>query len=116
MATIESTRSATGNTLAVVFTWSGLANGDDGAPIPFSMYADRSVQVFGDFGVGGTVLIEGSNDGEHWAPLTNLQGTDLQFTTPKIEMASEITLMVRPRVTGGDGTTALTVLLMAKGV
>lgn len=115
MATIKHQRSTTGNTLAVLFTWEGLANGDDGEPIPFSMYADRSVQVTGEFGIGGSLLIEGSNNGQDWEPLTDLQGTDLVFNTGKIEMVTEITQFIRPIVTGGDATTLLNVILLAKG-
>lgn len=116
MSTINSTKGATGNTQAVVFTWADMANGDVGEAIPFSMYADRSAQAFGTFGVGGTATLEGSNDGEHWVALTNLQGQALTFNTEKIEMVSEITAWVRPRVTAGDGTTSITIALMAKGV
>jgi len=39
-------------------TWSGLLNGDDGAPVELPSHADRSVQVTGTFGAAGNVNIE----------------------------------------------------------
>jgi hypothetical protein len=114
MATIQETRIATGNTKSIVVAWNSLANGDSGSPIPFSQYTDKSVQVTGAFGVGGSVRIEGSNDGTNWAVLTDPQGNDLNITAPKIEMVTEATRLVRPFVTAGDGSTNLNVHLLIK--
>jgi len=95
--------------------WADLAQNDDGAKVKMSEYADRSVQVFGTFGAGGTVRIEGSNDGgTTWAVLSDPQGNALDVTTAKIEAVTEIVQMLRPRVTAGDGTTSLTVALIAR--
>lgn len=114
MSTISKTQISTGNTKAVVIAWTPLANGDDGEPIPFSQYTDKSVQVSGIFGAGGSVRIEGSNDGTNWAVLTDPQGNDLNITSAKIEMVTEATRLIRPRVTAGDGTTNLNVHLLIK--
>ena len=65
-------------------------------------------------GSGGTLKIEGSNDGANWSVLTDPQGNDLSFTASKIETVSEITRYIRPNVTAGDGTTALTVSLFGR--
>ena len=112
MATIPNQNSATGNTRGVVVQWGPLANGDDGEAIPFSQYADKSVQVTGTFGAGGSVRFEGSNDGgTNWAPLTDVQGNALDFTSARIKQVTEVTALTRPRVTGGDGSTSLTVSL-----
>lgn len=114
MATIPLSKNPSGNTRTMIVTWPHLANGDDGDPITFSQYADKSAQVIGTFGVGGGVAIEGSNNGKDWAPLSDPQGNDLNFSTAKIEMVTEATLYVRPRVTGGNGSTDLTVILLMK--
>ena len=45
-----------------IITWSTLANGDSGKPFVSAMFADKTAQVTGTFGAGGTVLIEGTND------------------------------------------------------
>ena len=95
--------------------WSPLALGDDGEPVAMPDFADRTVQVAGTFGAGGAVAVEGSLDGLTWATLTDPQGNALSITAAKIEAISEAVLYVRPRVTGGDGTTSLTIHLLAKG-
>lgn len=97
-------------------TWTGLLNGDDGSPAQWCDYADRCVQVSGTFGTGGSVTVQGSNDGTTWATLVDPQGNNLTFTAAKIEQALELPRYVRPIVTAGDGTTSLTVtILMRRG-
>ena len=96
----------------VRFTWV-LAQGDTGGEITWLTYADRSVQVFGTFG-GASVVIEGSNDGTNWAVLTDPQGNDLSISSAKIEQILEVCLFLRPRISGGDGTTSLTAVVVAR--
>ena len=114
MSTISRTRQATDAADVFIVSWAGLANGDDGEPVTFSHYADRSVQVVGTFGSGGTLRWEGSNDGINWAALTDPQGNALDFTSARIEQVSEAVRYARPRVTAGDGTTALSVHLLLR--
>lgn len=101
--------------VALVTTWAALANGDDGAPVELSFLSDRSVQVVGTFGVGGNVLIEGSNNGVDYATLTDPQGNTLSLASGRIESVMEVVRFIRPRVTAGDGTTSLTVTLLMVG-
>lgn len=91
-----------------------MLNGDDGTPVEMAQYADRSVQITGTFGAAGTVVMEGSLDGNNYATLTDPQGNALSFTTAKIECISELVRYILPRVTGGDGTTSLTVTALLK--
>lgn len=114
MSTIQMTKQPSGNTRTLIATWDALANGDDGSPIQFSQYADKSVQVSGIFGSGGNLRLEGSNDGVTWLPLSDPSGNDINISTAKIKMITEATLFVRPRVTAGDGTTNLSVVLLMK--
>lgn len=114
MATIAAVNVPTGCSVAFVVSWANLANGDVGEAISFAQYTDKSVQVAGVFGTGGSVTFEGSNDGVNWAPLTDPQGNDLAFTAEKIELVTEATLKVRPNVTAGDGATSLTVTVLMK--
>lgn len=75
--------------------------------------SDKTVQVTGTFGAGGSVQIEGSNDGgATWHVLNDPQGTALVFTAAKTEAILENTQLIRPNVTAGDGTTLLNVLLI----
>ena len=110
-----------------VATWglpgTPLANGDSGAPIMMPGSADRSYQVTGTFGAGGSVQMEGSNDvvalgavPTNWFLLSTPQGTTSARTTAGIIQIEEATLWVRPRVTVGDGTTSLSVNLFLKKV
>lgn len=98
---------------AHLVTWP-LANGDSGVPLKMPGNNDRSVQVEGTFGAGGTLLIEGSNDGTNWRTLTDPQGNPLSFTTAKIEAITELTKFIRPRVSAGDGTTALVASMLVR--
>ena len=99
----------------VIATWANMQNGDDGQPIELANFADRSVQVFGTFGAGGNVRIEGSIDGTNYAPLTDPQGNALDINTAKIEAIIELVRWIRPVVTAGDGSTSLTITMLLKG-
>ena len=104
-----------GNSDFMLVTWNGLALNDTGLPFVLSQYADRSVQVVGTFGVGGIVVIEGSNDNSNYATLNDPQGNPISFTlTNKIETISEIVVAIRPKVTAGDGTTAVNISMLVR--
>jgi hypothetical protein len=107
----------------VLYQWTGLTQAtlDAGAAIQMPALADRSVQVLGTLGAGGSVRIEGSNKAApdeststDWAVLTDPQGNDLNLSALKIEAVTEPVLWIRPRVTAGDGTTSLTVILLLR--
>lgn len=113
MATIPTTAASAGIDGqfrgVVSAAWAAMQNGDDGKPVNFAAFRDKSFQVEGTFGAGGTVAIEGSNDGVNYRTLHDPQGVALAITQAKIVTVLEATLLVRPRVTGGDGTTSLNV-------
>ena len=91
-------------------TWTGLANGEFGEAVRLPEHADRSFQVTGTFGAGGSVAVEGSNDGgTNYAALRDPSSTTIAITAAGIKAVLEFTQLIRPRVTAGDGTTALTV-------
>jgi len=113
MATRDRTRTLLGSSTYLI-EWSGLTNGDDGDPAGLFGAADRSVQVTGTFGVGGSLRIEGSNNGVNYAVLTDPQGNDLDITEAKIETVTENVRYIRPRVTAGDGPTSLAVHILMK--
>lgn len=114
MAIIQHTRAMTKTSQAFAANWGPMANGDVGESIPFAQFTDKSMQVFGAFGVGGAARLEGSNDGNNWAALHDLQGNVLDITSAKIVVVAEATAFVRPSIVAGDGTTQLTVCLLAK--
>lgn len=98
-----------GDDSALLVTWPNMQNADTGEPVQFVKYADRCAQVFGTFGAGGSVDLEGSQNSSNWALLNKMQGTPMTFSAAGVGQILENTLFIRPRVTAGDGTTSLTV-------
>jgi hypothetical protein len=97
-----------------VYTWSPMALGDTGAPIGSTGSGDRTVQVQGTFGAGGTVVVEGSLDGSNWYTLRDPTGSLLSFSAAGLKTVLENVVTLRPRVSGGDGSTAVTVLMAVR--
>lgn len=105
-------------------TWANMANGDTGEPLSFAGHADKTVQVFGTFGTGGSITFEGSNDSRVvddpdnavWFSLSDPYAMPLTMTSADGELVVANPRYTRPRVTAGDGTTSLTVILCCKSV
>jgi hypothetical protein len=74
------------------------------------------VQFAGTLSVGGTIVLEGSNDGVTYYTLTDPQGNAISKTALGIEAVQEVVRFVRPRVTAGDGSTDLKAYLLIKRV
>ncbi len=117
MATRELSRDpSTGAGLGITWTPLTFTGLDDGRAFDTLDYADISVQVFGTFGVGGSLRIEGSNEATPttWATLNDPQANALDFTAAKIEQVLEMPRWIRPRITAGDANTSLTCVLWAR--
>lgn len=117
--TITEIESLYGHVHSVV--WTPLANGDTGTPYQMPGSADRSIHAFGTFGAGGSMTMQGSNEvaqpavaATSWASLHDPQGLALTITALKIEEAAEVSNWIRPNVTAGDGTTAITVAMIVR--
>lgn len=93
-----------------------LANGDDGTPLDAIGWPDKTVSVRGTFGAAGSVTIEG---GDAVSPTYSAlndsrgEGNALTFTAADTRTILENPGKIRPRVTAGDGTTAITVVIEA---
>lgn len=114
MATVSATKKDdfTDNNL---YSWTPLTTtNSDGAPCYYTGAGDRTIQVVGTFGAGGTIVIEGTLDGTNFATLKDAGGTALSLTAAGIRTVLENVLAIRPRVTAGDGTTSLTALLCVR--
>jgi hypothetical protein len=98
----------------VLVVWSGLLNGDTGEPFRAGDYADRSVQIGGTLGVGGSCTFEGSLDETNFIATTDPQGIAINKVVAAIEVVEEGPRSVRPNVTAGDGTTNFTVTMWAR--
>lgn len=105
--------------------WEGLANGDVGQPYVLPHYADRSVQVAGDPGVGGRLQFKGTNmvkddtgalaDGVLFDVLSSTRGALLDFTAAgPARHIVELCHAVRPEVVSGDGDSLWDVYLYLK--
>jgi hypothetical protein len=104
-----------GDDSVVKVVWANMANGDTGAPFAFVQWADRTVHIAGTFGTGGTAQFKGSNNaGTSYIALTDPQGNAISKTAEGIEAVTEIVELARPEITAGDGTTSLTVTLVAR--
>jgi hypothetical protein len=98
------------------YKWLDIPNGNQGNAIAMGNYQDRTVQVVGTFGAGGSVTIQGSNDGgTTWAALSDPLGNALTFTAAGMKAITELPYEIRPSVTAGDGTTAIDVWLHMRG-
>lgn len=97
--------------IGFIITWPTMANGDVGQAIPknFSAFVDRTFQVEGTFGAGGSVAVQGSNDSTNFRALTDPQGVVIAVTAVGIKQVTEACANMRPAVTAGDGTTSVTV-------
>ena len=100
----------------ILVKWEGLLNGDEGAPVKFPEWADRTIHFFGTFGAGGTIVLDGSNNGTSYpaAPLGDPQGNPISKTLEDREAVSEGVLHTKPRVTNGDGTTNLSAFMFMR--
>lgn len=116
MATIAATGQWIGKG---VHKWTAtpLANGDQSTALTAPNLPDKTVQVTGTFGVGGSVQIEGSNDGgTTWHILNDTRGETtgaMTFTAADTRQLLENPERIRANVTAGDGTTALTVRIVS---
>lgn len=61
-----------------------------------------SLQAIGTFG-GGTVKLQGSNDGTNYADLNDVTGTAIGLTAAGAVEFSTTMRYIRPLVTGGSG-------------
>ena len=94
--------------------WSNMANGDVGEPIILTRFNDRTVQVGGTFGVGGSVTFTGSNDGVQWDTIRDVFNVAISATSNKLITLTEVPVYIRPEVTG-DGDTSITCTVAAVG-
>jgi len=93
--------------------WLSLANGEAGVPFISPGTADKTVQVTGTFGSGGNVIMEGSIDGGViYFQLKDPLGNNLSFSLADGETISQNVIHIRPRVTAGDGSTAINVYIL----
>jgi hypothetical protein len=102
-----------GDEAAMQVTWSAMKAGDTARPLAYSQWADRSVQAEGTFGAA-TVTLQGSNSGNTYVALSDPLGNTLSLTSAGIKQVMEVTGYVKPVLTGGDGTTSITITAVVR--
>jgi hypothetical protein len=120
MANRASTRAAQIDVLARVDSWAGLLQSslDVGLGVSVADAAQIMVMIAsGTLGAAGAITWEGSLNNVDWFPLTSQIGTPAAIVQTALltpAMVQERPLYVRPRVTAGDGTTALVASVVTK--
>lgn len=104
--TTHSTNALTFPTDGSTITWAAVPNGNQGDAVSED-WSSAFFQVTGTFGAGGSVQIEGSNDGTNWVKLSPAALTAAGLVAAL--GVNEHPKFLRCNVTAGDGTTALTV-------
>lgn len=104
-----------------VYEWTGLLAADTGLPIRVPSHMEKTVEVSGAVGVGGSITIQGRNGetGTYAALHNRKDAAALTFTAlavPVIEAIEENPTEIRPNVTAGDGATTYTVRLTCTSV
>jgi hypothetical protein len=101
------------------FEWIGLNNADTCQSASIAFFPTKCIQVSGTFGASGTFGLQGSNDGgSNWAILNDVGGTAINNITAAtaIRAIRESPQLIRPYlVSGGDGTTSVTISIVAVG-
>lgn len=115
MAVIPYSTEETDGNIRIV-TWANIANGDTCQPYVGPHFSDCSAHVYGTFGAGGNLRMQGSNETvaapTAWVPLSDNIGNVLDFTSNGADVIVEHMYQIRPHPTAGDGTTALTAKVM----
>lgn len=103
-------------------TWAGLNTTDtDGQPLQFAGHADKTVHVFGTFG-GASVSFQASNDprvltdpgNAAWFTMDDINGLPMTYSSNGGDMLVLNPRFTRPVLTGGNGTTDITVIICCK--
>jgi hypothetical protein len=95
--------------------WSGILQSDTCSELVAPQYPSKTIQVSGTFGAGGTIQPHGSNtSGGSFAQLNDPSGAAIALTNTAVEIIGENPLAVKPVLSGGDGTTSLTVTIIGR--
>jgi len=96
-------------------TWEAITTTNDvGNWIKIPDYPDKTVQIVGNFGTGGTLDIEGSNDGTNAAILTDTRGNSITKTAAYLGSMAENPLYIRPKLSAGTGAVDLDIIVIAR--
>lgn len=111
MTVVTTTFPSKGN---VLLDWAAMLDGSvpkAGDAASTGTYEKLTVQVVGTFGTGGSITMQGSNDGTNWATLEDRENNAITVTAAALVEIRDHPRFIRPNLTAGDGTTNLRVLV-----
>lgn len=102
-------------------SWFNVPQDDEGLYIELPNHQDKTVHFYGTFG-GATASMYGSNDeraisdpdNAEWVLLVDAQANVMSKTSAAMELIIDNPRFLKCDVTGGDGTTAVNIVLCAK--
>lgn len=100
----------------ILLEWATMANTDTGAPVSFPDFEYKSFHCTGTPGTTGVATIQGSNDFSgslEYFTAHDPASNDLVLSDDEGRQMIETSYYVRPSIGSGDGTTSLTVTMLA---
>lgn len=104
----------TGAQKSLDILWENLETStDDGTPVAVGGAKSATVQLLGTIGTGGSITMQGSNDGGNtWATLEDINSADVTMGALGIHTIHELPSLIRPNATAGAGATDLDVRVL----
>lgn len=112
MATAAITR--TQQTWHRFYTWAEVAQGDDFAAATIEVTPYTMMMQVDGTPDGATIAIHGSIDGVTYYPLDDAEGTAIGLTAAGLVSIGEAPYYIKPVLTGGGASTALTVQIYVR--
>lgn len=124
--TTETFKSPLGVADTIRITWAGMAKDDTGEPFAAPSWMKRDVQVVGVLGVGGKVLMQGSNFGTpplqpgwpsadaQYGTIHDTDGDAAEFAAAGFARLLEAPIWTRPYISAGDVDTLFTVIMVVR--
>ncbi len=114
-----------------LIAWTGLKQIDSGQAVDMSLFSDKTIHAFGTWG-GATMTLYGSSDPRvitdqnagtlfgvktaSWVITEDSGGANIAFTSDDLSEIIEDPLYLLPVMSGGDGTTNISVIISATKV
>jgi hypothetical protein len=88
-------------------SWNGLKVEESAKVLQLGPIHSASVQMSGNFGEGGLIVLLGSNDGINFMPLEDSNSNLIKKSSHSIENLGQFVRYIKPLVLGGDANTEL---------